>query len=172
MTIFSFQSKPWHPACVALLLAFCAALPTAVQAARPLNTDDANVVDPKSCQLETWVRRTRSSTEQWAIPGCNFWGDVEWSLGGQQRSEDTPWASGLLLGQAKKRWLPLSPRWIAISEVYAETTTPSQYQVGLRFWVKPQRVQIDTTYGNVVGSASDQQWLSIGLRWLTPAFLP
>ena len=67
---------------------------------------------------------------------------------------------------------PLSPRWIAISEVYAETTTPSQYQVGLRFWVKPQRVQIDTTYGNVVGSASDQQWLSIGLRWLTPAFLP
>ena len=67
---------------------------------------------------------------------------------------------------------PLSPRLIAISEVYAETTTPSQYQVGLRFWIKPQRVQIDTTYGNVVGSANDQQWISIGLRLLTPAFLP
>jgi hypothetical protein len=66
----------------------------------------------------------------------------------------------------------LSPRLIAISEVYAETTTPSQYQVGLRFWVQPQRVQIDTTYGNVLGSASDQQWISIGLRFLTPAFLP
>jgi len=67
---------------------------------------------------------------------------------------------------------PLSPSLVAISEVYAESTTPSQYQVGLRFWVKPQRVQIDTTYGNVVGSASDQQWISIGLRLLTPAFLP
>jgi hypothetical protein len=235
MTPFAFQSKPWHQGCIALLLAFCAALPMAVQAARPLNTDDANVVDPKACQLETWVRRTRSSTEQWAVPGCNFWGDVEWSLGGQQRNEDTPWSSSLLLGQAKKRWLrlsdgdwgvsttlgfintqptsdfnapitrawgqdrfvhlnlgwvqhnrdgssrptwglggewPLSPRLIAISEVYAETTTPSQYQVGFRFWVQPQRIQIDTTYGNLVGSANDQQWISIGLRFLTPAFLP
>ena len=66
----------------------------------------------------------------------------------------------------------MSPSLVAISEVYAESTTPSQYQVGLRFWVKPQRVQIDTTYGNVVGSANDQQWISIGLRLLTPAFLP
>ena len=244
MATFPLLSKLWPQGCVALLLAFCAALPMAAQAARPMNTDDANVVDPKSCQLETWVRRNRSSTEQWAVPGCNFWGDVEWSLGGQQRSEDTPWTSGLLLGQAKKRWLrlsdgdwgvsttlgfintqptsdfnapqrdvyfnvpitralgqdrfvhlnlgwvqhnrdgssratwglggewPLSPRLIAISEVYAETTTPSQYQVGLRFWVQPQRVQIDTTYGNVLGSASDQQWISMGLRFLTPAFLP
>jgi len=244
MVTISLQSKRWPQGCVALLLAFCAALPMAAHAARPMNTDDANVVDPKSCQLETWVRRTRSITEQWAVPGCNFWGDVEWSLGGQQRSEDTPWTSSLLLGQAKKRWLrlsdgdwgvsttlgfinsqatsdfnapqrdvffnapitrsfgqdrfvhinlgwtqhsrdgssrptwglggevPLSPRLIAISEVYAETTTPSQYQVGLRLWVTPQRVQIDTTYGNVVGSATDQQWISIGLRFLTPAFLP
>ena len=244
MTLLHTPLTPLHHWCAATMLVFCAALPLSVQAARPMNTDDANVVDPKACQLETWVRRSRSNTEQWAIPGCNFWGDVEWSLGGQQRSEDTPWTSGLLLGQAKKRWLrlsdgdwgvsttlgfvntqptsdfnapqrdvyfnapitrawgqdrfvhlnlgwvqhgrdnssrptwgmggewPLSPRLIAISEVYAETTTPSQYQVGLRFWVKPQRIQIDTTYGNVMGSATDQQWISIGLRLLTPAFLP
>jgi hypothetical protein len=244
MVLNPFSPLPWRPWCLTGLLALAAVWPLSVQAARPMNTDDANVVDPKGCQLETWVRRTRSSTEQWAVPGCNFWGDVEWSLGGQQRSDDTPWTSGLLLGQAKKRWLrlsdgdwgvsttlgfintqptsdfnatqrdvyfnapitralgqdrfvhlnlgwvqhnrdgssrptwglggewPLSPRLIAISEVYAESTTPSQYQVGLRFWVKPQRVQIDTTYGNVMGSASDQQWISIGLRLLTPAFLP
>jgi hypothetical protein len=235
---------PLHLWCAAACLLCSLLLPQAAHAARPMNTDDANVVDPKACQLETWVRRNRSSTEQWAIPGCNFWADVEWSLGGQQRSEDTPWSSSLLLGQAKKRWLrlsdgdwgvsttlgfvnaqpssdfnapqrdvyfnapitralgedrfvhinlgwiqhgrdnssrptwglggewPLQPRVIAISEIYAENNTPTQYQVGLRFWIKPQRIQIDTTYGHMVGGTSDQPWITIGLRLLSPAFLP
>ena len=44
MTPFAFQSKPWLQGCIALLLVFCAALPTAVQAARPLNTDDAKAM--------------------------------------------------------------------------------------------------------------------------------
>jgi hypothetical protein len=244
MTMLYPRIPPLRLWAAAICFVWCAVFPAASHAARPMNTDDANVVDPKACQVETWVRRDRSSTEQWAIPGCNFWGDIEWSLGGQQRSEDTPWTSGLLLGQAKKRWMsladgdwglsttlgfvntqptavfnapqrdvyvnapitralgqdrfvhlnlgwvqhgrdnsaratwglggewPLRPNWIAIAEVYAENTMPSQYQVGLRFWVKPQRIQIDTTYGNVVGTAQDQSWITIGLRLLTPAFLP
>jgi hypothetical protein len=51
-------------------------------AARPLVTDDAKIVDPKSCQLESWLRFNRDGTERWALPGCNFTGNLEWTLGG------------------------------------------------------------------------------------------
>jgi hypothetical protein len=29
------------------------------EAARPMLTDDARIVDPKSCQLESWVRDSK-----------------------------------------------------------------------------------------------------------------
>jgi hypothetical protein len=36
----------------------------------------------------------------------------------------------------------------------------------------PGHVQVDTTYGNRAGSGTQERWLSIGLRLLSPAFLP
>ncbi len=51
-------------------------------AARPMVTDDARVVDAKSCQLESWVKRNPDSTELWALPACNFTGNLELTLGG------------------------------------------------------------------------------------------
>ena len=56
-------------------------------AARPLNTDDARVVDAYSCQVESWVRRNQNSTEYWALPGCNFTGNLEITAGGARTSE-------------------------------------------------------------------------------------
>jgi hypothetical protein len=38
------------------------------EAARPMLTDDARIVDPKSCQLESWVRDSKHVTEYWALP--------------------------------------------------------------------------------------------------------
>ncbi|MEP7070190.1 MAG: hypothetical protein ABI789_13160, partial [Usitatibacter sp.] len=51
-------------------------------AARPMITDDARVVDPKACQVESWVRRNRESTEMWALPACNPTGHFEFTFGG------------------------------------------------------------------------------------------
>ena len=31
-------------------------------AARPMLTDDARIVDPKACQLESWVRDSKHTT--------------------------------------------------------------------------------------------------------------
>ena len=47
----------------AALLGVACALPNA-HGARPMVTDDARIVDPKACQVETWVRadRTQPST--------------------------------------------------------------------------------------------------------------
>src|SRR3954452_18959027 len=57
------------------------------QAARPLITDDARIVDGKSCQLETWRRRNQDSTEYWALPACNPTGNAEITMGGALVSE-------------------------------------------------------------------------------------
>ena len=215
------------------------------KAARPLITDDARVVDAKSCQVESWVRRERSHTEVWALPGCNFGGDIELTLGGQAREDsDSPrqlvvqakallkpletngWGAALTLGHVRHSginggkvlrdfylnvplsksffddklvvhgnlgWLregetskdrttwglgtetQMNSRIYLVAEAFGQLSRESQYQVGLRFWVIPDRVQIDTTYGNSfgrAGSGNQARWFSIGLRLLSPAFLP
>lgn len=214
-------------------------------AARPMNTDDANIVDEKSCQLEAWAKTTRTSLERWAMPGCNFGSELEWTVGGNAQTEDAVGHTQFWVGQVKKRWVPvgersvgisttvgamatrpatadrhndkdyylnipvtvplgqerfvhlnagwvqhqnlgarratwgvggewpMSPMVIAIAETYGEQNTGrARYQVGLRVWVVPKHVQIDTTYGNQLGQPEHQRWFTVGLRLLSPAFLP
>ena len=59
-----------------------------VQAARPMITDDARIVDAKACQLESWVKKNPDSTEYWALPACNFTGNLELTFGGARTRED------------------------------------------------------------------------------------
>jgi hypothetical protein len=58
------------------------------QAARPMMTDDARIVDPKSCQLESWVRDSKHMTEYWAQPGCNVAENAEITIGGSLEGEN------------------------------------------------------------------------------------
>ena len=64
-----------------IALALCAA-PWLAHAARPMNTDDARLVDDKSCQVESWAKRIDGHTEFWAQPACNFTGNLELTVGG------------------------------------------------------------------------------------------
>ncbi len=64
--------------CVASLLA----APCGTWAARPMVTDDARLTDAGACQVETWFRFNRSSTEYWALPACNPGGNLEVTVGG------------------------------------------------------------------------------------------
>ena len=52
--------------------------------ARPFVTDDARLTTAGSCQLETWTRMYRDSTEFWALPACNPGGNLELTAGGGQ----------------------------------------------------------------------------------------
>jgi hypothetical protein len=65
---------------------------------------------------------------------------------------------------------PFNQRVVGILETYGEDKQSTKYQIGLRFWIVPQRVQIDTTVGNVWSSTSNpgQRWMSVGLRLLSP----
>lgn len=234
----SFHARFITVICLGLLLVSGLA-----KAARPLNTDDANVVDPKSCQDESWIKKSKTNTERWVVPGCNFFADTEISLGANFQSDDGLPNSRYQLMQAKKRWRvleagdwgfsttlgtlklsgqtpeetvndvylnvpitwsvgqdrfvhlnvgrvqhqtqtygantwglafeqPFNSNVIGILESYGEAKQASKYQVGLRFWIIPQRVQIDTTLGNVVNklnsSTPSQRWFSVGLRLLSP----
>lgn len=64
----------------------CTLVPAA-QAARPMVTDDARIVDAKACQLESWGKDNRGSAEYWVLPACNFTGNLELTLGGARARE-------------------------------------------------------------------------------------
>ncbi len=61
--------RPGFPALFVVPFLFLSIAPA--HAARPMYTDDARIVDPKSCQVESWIRFNRDSTEYWALPACN-----------------------------------------------------------------------------------------------------
>ncbi len=50
-------------------------------AARPFVTDDARLTNEGQCQLESWTRQYRKSSEFWLLPACNLHGNFEISLG-------------------------------------------------------------------------------------------
>jgi hypothetical protein len=208
-------------------------------------TDDARIVDAKACQLETWVKKHPDSTEYWALPACNFTGNLELTFGGAlgkdaegtettdvvlqgktlfKTVEPNGWGLGLAFGgvrhppveaegnlvgdlyayvpasfsfrddrfvlhanlgvlhekEAKRyrtTWglgseTQLVERAWLIAEVFGQNEGKPFYQAGFRFWIVPQRIQIDTTYGDRAGQGTEERWFSIGLRLLSAPFLP
>lgn len=90
---------------VLLALAWLAA--GAAQAGSPMAVDDAGIVAPGSCQLESWVRRARPGNETWALPACNPGGDLELTVGGASIASQGGRTEGDVLMQAKTLLRPL-----------------------------------------------------------------
>lgn len=195
------------------------ASPALCHAARPFVTDDARVVDPDHCQLETFYKEQRaySGHEFWFLPACNQLG-VEWTLGGNRVEGDNN-----LIVQGKKLLKPLetngyglamsvasiggqfgingigsfsffddrsvihanlayledrpawgigleqllfAPRVYGIFEMFGERGggSPTQH-AGIRFWVIPNRFQIDSTVGHQDAEPA-KRFFTIGLRFL------
>jgi hypothetical protein len=82
-------------------------IPAPGHAARPMITDDARIVDPHACQVETWVRRNDASTEYWAVPACNPTGNLELAFGGSRTNESGATHTTDVLVQAKTIVKPL-----------------------------------------------------------------
>lgn len=57
-----------------------------------------------------------------------------------------------------------------IAETYGQDKGSPFFQMGLRYWIVTNNVQIDTTYGSQIGHLHDERWISIGLRLITPTF--
>ena len=58
-----------------------------------------------------------------------------------------------------------SPRVYGIFETFGQHRETPTYHYGLRFWVIPNRFQIDSTLGNQTG-AGDRRFYTVGLRFL------
>jgi hypothetical protein len=231
----------------AIALAVATLLPAPqARAARPMITDDARIVDPGACQLETWARAYRGGgAELWALPGCNPTGKLELTLGGTSlRPEGAPranalqwqaktilrkletdsWGVGLAVGGlwidrneggprdhepyfyvpvtasfgadrlfvhlnlgaqhsgpqthvTRSLWglgieAAVTPRALLIAETFGQGGSRAQGQLGIRYWIVPNRLQIDATMGEQGGPSGLGRWFSIGLRILTPPFMP
>ena len=72
------------------------------------------------------------------------------------------WGLGTEAQLTERTWL--------IAETFGQNQGKPFHQLGLRHWLVPDRIQLDATYGNRNGGG--ERWFSIGLRLLTPAFLP
>ena len=215
-------------------------------AARPMITDDARIVDAKACQVETWARRNVDSTEFWALPACNPFGNAELTFGGALTNEngethltdnqaqvktlfrpydaENRWGVGLAVGTVRRPhretyntwpgdyyfYVPVSmavgsddlvlhvnggaarhrdegrtigtwgigaearinERLYFIPETFSNDRGRPFYQLGLRFWVVPSRMQVDATFGNRLVSETRERWFSIGMRLLSPPWFP
>lgn len=60
----------------------------------------------------------------------------------------------------------VTDRWFGIAETYGLSREKPAYQVGVRFWAIPGRLQIDTTYGWQHDNPVDLRWISLGVRIL------
>lgn len=111
MRIFQYQQPgrfgaafpPFHHA---IMLALSVAAPHA-DAARPMLTDDARLVDAKTCQLESWIKSDEDSTEYWALPACNPSGNLELTLGGARTRTDSGTHTSDVVAQGKLLLKPL-----------------------------------------------------------------
>ena len=98
------------PAALALTLVLTfVPRPPAAHAARPLITDDARLVDAKACQVESWVRTNKDSREYWALPACNFTGNLELTFGGARTSDATGTRTTDIMLQGKTLFKTLEP---------------------------------------------------------------
>jgi hypothetical protein len=82
---------------------------TTAFAARPFVTDDARLTTAGSCQVESWTRIYRHSTEVWSLPACNPTGNVEVTLGAGRVTFNDPLldSSNDYIFQAKTLLRPL-----------------------------------------------------------------
>ncbi|MFZ5593266.1 MAG: hypothetical protein ACOY4D_03195 [Pseudomonadota bacterium] len=91
MTIARFQHPgrfgAAYPPLRLVLLGAATLAANAAHAARPMITDDARIVDAKACQLESWAKKNPDSAEIWALPACNFTGNLELTFGGASSRE-------------------------------------------------------------------------------------
>jgi len=91
----------------AVLAIALAATAAVAHAGRPLDTEDATIIDEGWCQLESWVFRSRATTRYWLVPACNPFGNLELQLGfAREQPEDAPRHDDYVL-QAKTLLKPL-----------------------------------------------------------------
>ena len=101
----------------------------AAYAGRPMIIEDAAIVDAKTCQLETWIQKNTSSTEYWALPACNFSGNLEIAFGGAGITSPQGIQSAVVL-QGKTIFKPLETNGWGAGLVFGNQSNAGRGFVG------------------------------------------
>lgn len=64
--------------------------------------------------------------------------------------------------------IEMTPTLYGIVESYGQDRGAAWFQGGLRYWIVPGHVQIDTTVGSRAGDWRGERWFSLGLRLISP----
>ncbi len=111
--------------------------------------------------------RGQSGTPYFYIPASFSLADdrifVHTNLGALRPREDR--ATRLSWGVGSE--IQTTERLYAIAESYGQDKGSAFVQLGLRYWIVPNHVQVDTTWGSQLGHIRDERWLSIGLRLIS-----
>lgn len=62
--------------------------------------------------------------------------------------------------------IAVSPRLWAIAEAYDQKGEKASAQVGLRYWIAKDKLQVDGTFGSQHDEPQNRSWVSIGVRIL------
>src|SRR5262245_40877239 len=87
------------------------AVTAAAKAGAPLVTDDAEVIDAKSCQFEAWVTSGNSDRSYSAVPACNFFRNTELSLGFSGINPAEAQSTGQYVLQVKSQFAKRESVW-------------------------------------------------------------
>lgn len=154
---------------VALLGGCLVQLP--VQAARPFMTDDARLTTEGSCQLESWTRRYRDRSENWALPACNPSGNFEITAGGGHFSDNGLSSNDQVL-QGKTLFRPLQTNdwaWgLALGQVRHPSGVPGPNQLGNRYVYLPlsvSRLDDKLVFHANLGMSRDRQTRQHSTTW-------
>ena len=143
------QSRIWRMNFLSRLALACCGVGLAgadALAARPFMTDDARITTAESCQLESWTRRYRDRTENWALPACNPTGNFEITAGGGHfHADGLPHSSDQVL-QGKTLLRDLTTNdwgWgLAFGVVRHVGTQPGPNQFGAQYAYAPFSVSM------------------------------
>ncbi len=163
-----------------LLLAARLACSGSAHAARPFVTDDARAVDAGGCQIESFAKqqqRTRLAAhlarragrplESLYEPYMNLITSVSFRDDAVVLHANAGALNDRLASRIHGTWglgveILLNSRLYGIAESYGQKSERPSKQLGLRYWVQPNRFQIDST----LGAQRGRTWLSMGIRLL------
>jgi len=234
---FKFINKPSD---ALLLMGFLLSV-TQAHGGRPMVTDDADIVEARHCQLESWYQRGRDEDESWLLGACNFTGNLELTLGWrrdrdrQDNATDNRavmqiktvlrplhadgWGMALAVGTEVNRksqfskadyyaLLPvtwsfnnsqqlvhanlgvnhnseahetdglwglgieqsLTERSSLFVESFGQFDEDPLYQVGFAYWLFPDRLQLDVSYGDRWVNRDRDRFYTLGFVWHSLTF--
>lgn len=237
------MAKNFSSAHIILYIIILLLLSTQAKAARPFVTDDARLTSSGSCQLESWTRLYENSSEIWALPACNPFGNLEITLGEGFSRDDNAATTQDYVAQIKTLFKPLEANgWglgfaagrvfhpeikpgpnlfgnsylyvpasfsfngdqlvihanlgllkedktntikttfgiggeyrltnniLGIAELFGDDKQKPFMQIGFRYSLMPNLLQLDATFGQPLAGKSEDSWLSFGARF-TPGCL-